>query len=296
MESVGAGFRNGIDYRAAELTVLGVEAIGDEAEFFDGVEVGNQARTEVAAFADVAAVDEEGIRGFTLAVHRDVAGVREIPGDRTILLNRGRCARGDACLQAQEIDKAAAVQRKGEHLLRIDDVAELRAFCLDLNSVGGDFDFVGDAADFQRDVVVELVVDLNGDVIHDGGAEAGRRHSKLVGSGREGEDAECAICGGYRFLAGIRGDVGDQDVGADDGTLRPIVDCSLNRAGNVGAHNGRTNERCQQQKYTPRQKHKTTYHPTPSLGLRSPNPLQALARASIWIEQFRICSNSALRS
>ena len=104
VETVGAGLRDGVDDRAAELAVFGVEAVGDQAEF-SSIEsrLGTKPAPRLRPFTNVAAVYQESVGGVALAVDRDVAGVREKARDRTILLNRRCRAGGHAfCLQAEE--------------------------------------------------------------------------------------------------------------------------------------------------------------------------------------------------
>jgi hypothetical protein len=137
----------------AEFSVLGVEAVGDQAKFLDGVQVRNQASTEVAALAYVPAVHEEGVGGFALAVHGDISRVQNT-GYRAVLLDGLGAAGRDTGLQAEEIDITATVQGQGQHFLGIDDVAELRVLGLHLNGVGDDLHFVGHTSDFERHVVL----------------------------------------------------------------------------------------------------------------------------------------------
>src|SRR5258708_32749456 len=72
---VGAGLGDGIHYRAPEFSVFGVNTVGDQPKFLDGIQVGNQSGTHVAAFADVAAVHQEGVRRLALAIDRDIARI-----------------------------------------------------------------------------------------------------------------------------------------------------------------------------------------------------------------------------
>ena len=74
-----------------------------------------------------------------------------------------------------------------------DHVPRLGAFGLHLHGVGDDFHFVGDAADLQRDVEGELVIDRDDDSGFFERTEAAGGHIELVGPGSEGEDAEGAV-------------------------------------------------------------------------------------------------------
>src|SRR5262249_12218043 len=124
---------------AAELSVFGIEAVGNQPEFLDRVEVGNHASAEVAALADVAAVHQERVGGLTLTVNGDVAGV-QVSGNRTILLDRLGRGRSHAGLQSKQVDIAAAIEREGEHLLGVDYVAELSIFGFHADGIGGNVD------------------------------------------------------------------------------------------------------------------------------------------------------------
>ncbi len=66
---------------AAELAVLGVKTVGEDAEFGDGVEIGDDSGAVVNVFFDVTAVDDEANGKFALAVDGDGAGV-EVAGGR----------------------------------------------------------------------------------------------------------------------------------------------------------------------------------------------------------------------
>ena len=100
METVGSGLGDGVHDATAELAIFRVEAVGDEAEFLDGIDVGNKAGAVVAAFAYIAAIDEEGVGGFAAAVDADVTGGKDA-GDGAVLLDGAGGGRGDACLEAE---------------------------------------------------------------------------------------------------------------------------------------------------------------------------------------------------
>ena len=93
------------------------------AEFRDGIEIRHQARAQVPTLTHIAAVYEKRIGRLALAVHRNIAGVEQIPGDGSVLLNRSRSKGHDTCLQTQQADIAAAVQRQREDLPRLDHLA-----------------------------------------------------------------------------------------------------------------------------------------------------------------------------
>ena len=61
VNAVGAGLGDRVHHRTAEFSVFGIKAVGDQPEFFDGVEVGDQPGAQVASLADIAAIHQEGI-------------------------------------------------------------------------------------------------------------------------------------------------------------------------------------------------------------------------------------------
>ena len=73
MKTVGAGLGYRIHDRATEFSVFGIKAIGDEPEFFDGIQVRNQSSAQVAAFADVRPIYQKCVGSFTLAIYGDIA-------------------------------------------------------------------------------------------------------------------------------------------------------------------------------------------------------------------------------
>ena len=93
MHAVRTRFRDRIHHAAAEPPVLGVEAICDQPEFSNRIEVGNKTCAQVSSFADVTAIHQKCIRSFALAIHRNVAG-RKISRYRPILLHRPRKSPG----------------------------------------------------------------------------------------------------------------------------------------------------------------------------------------------------------
>jgi hypothetical protein len=91
-------FGYNIDLSAAELAVFGVEVVGENAEFVDGIEVGNNRRAHVDVFFNIASVDQKAVGEFALAVNRDRARI-QISGGRErgrahILHRAGRDRRG----------------------------------------------------------------------------------------------------------------------------------------------------------------------------------------------------------
>src|ERR1700730_3826386 len=86
VKTVGAGLSDSVHDCAAELAIFGIEAIGNQPEFRNRVEVGNETRAQVAAFADIASVHQKGVCRFALAVDGDIAGA-QVSGTGAILLD-----------------------------------------------------------------------------------------------------------------------------------------------------------------------------------------------------------------
>ncbi len=153
MEGIGPGLGYHFDLASAELAVLGIKATGENSEFGDRIQVGNDGRAHVDVFLDVASVQHKAIGEFALAVDRDGAGV-QIAGRRKCarahVLDRigsdGR-DRNDAGLKREQVRKAAAIERHGCHLFGRDDFAHLRISGVDMGGQFGDGDRFSPLAD-----------------------------------------------------------------------------------------------------------------------------------------------------
>ena len=118
MKAVGAGLSNRVHYRAAEFSIFGVKAIGDQPEFFHGIKIGHQPGPQIASLAHVAAVHQERVGGLPLAIYGKVAHVcRVSPPNRPVLLHGAGRHRHHSRLQAEKIQVAASIQRQGQHFL-----------------------------------------------------------------------------------------------------------------------------------------------------------------------------------
>ena len=239
MKAVGAGFGYGVYDGAAEFPIFGVKAVGYEAKFLDRVQIRHQASAQVASLTDVAAIHQESVGGLTLPVHGNIAGV-QTAGYRTVLLDGFGGAGRNARLQAQQIDEAAAIQREGEHLLRVDNVAKLRVFRLYLHGIGFHLDhFLLRGADLESCVDLQLVIDLHNDVCLFKRPEASGGNRESVVADREREHAVRSVRGGDGFLLEISLHVGRRDARTGDGRLGLVANHALNRTGDIGAQNGR---------------------------------------------------------
>ena len=94
----------------------------------------------------------------------------------------------NAGLQAEKIDVAAPVQRKSEHLLGIDDVAELRAFGLYLHGVGFNADGFCRRTQSHGHIDVQLVVHFHFDVGFGKWTESSGRDGERVSARRQSQD------------------------------------------------------------------------------------------------------------
>ena len=75
MKPVGARLRDGVHHGAAELSVFGVEAVGDKAEFLNGIQIRNEPGAQVAALADVTSIHKKCVCGLPLTVYGDIASI-----------------------------------------------------------------------------------------------------------------------------------------------------------------------------------------------------------------------------
>ena len=74
--------------------------------------------------------------------------------------------------ELRKLQEVAAVQRQRENLLCVDHGAQGCVVALDQRRLAGDLDGLRDLADFERDVEPCILVDLQGDRLELGAAEA----------------------------------------------------------------------------------------------------------------------------
>ena len=171
MKCVASGFADDSDDAAVVVAVLGIEVVGEDAEFFDRIEVGNDGGATVHVLLHVDSIDHEAVGGFALAVDGEVAGVSVAGGIDTAGdagHDDGARQKGgdgsDAGLDREQIGVAAAVQRKRRHLRGGDDLAEMGRRGFDL------------CAGVAVTVTVSSVqADLEGDIHADCGVGIDRR-------------------------------------------------------------------------------------------------------------------------
>src|SRR5215472_6672060 len=73
VEAVGTGFGDDVDLPAAEVSVLGIVVVCQDAKFRDGVKVGNRSRPTVAALLDGCSIQKKAVISFALTVHGQCA-------------------------------------------------------------------------------------------------------------------------------------------------------------------------------------------------------------------------------
>src|SRR5580700_9876485 len=264
VKSVGARLSNGIDDRAAEFPIFRVEAVGDQAEFLNGVQVGYQTCPEVTPLADVSTVYQESVRRFSLAVHGDVAGAQNARYRTGISVGgteRAGAPRRNARLQAQKVDVAAAIQRQRQHFLRVDYIAKLRVFRLYLHGIGFHLDhFLLNGADLQSYIDLQLIIHLHDDAGLDEIPESACGNRQLIIAGGHREDSIGTVRTRGLLVFQIRFHIGDGESGASDRALRMIAHDTLNRSGYVGAHSARTKKYCEHEKKSGWQRPKAISH------------------------------------
>src|ERR1700733_9024688 len=146
MKLIATRFGDYVDLAAAEFAIFGVEIIGEDAKFGDGIEVRNDGCSEIDVLFDVTSVDHEAIREFALAIDRNCAGVQRAGGREragTHVLHSVGSERGGgdhAWLQRKQVRVTAAVQWNSSHFSAGDHFAHLGAGSVDvdLSGVNGD--------------------------------------------------------------------------------------------------------------------------------------------------------------
>ncbi len=245
VEAVAAGFGDDADLAAAELTDLGVEVAGDDAELGDGVEIGNDGGSGVYVFFGIAAVDGEVVGKFALAVDGDGAGVEGSGGIEdggSDVLNGGvgdGCAGGDACLQGQEIGEAASVEGNGGHLAAGDDLAELGTRGLDVEGVVCDAHGLVYATNGEGYVEAEGGIGIQNDGFALVAAEAGGLDFELIAA--DGQDGQSVRAFGVG--ASLVGDAGGGFADCDGGVGDYVTGGIFYRACDAAADESR-DERC----------------------------------------------------
>ncbi len=228
-QHVGAALQRQVHRAGAGVADLRVVGRGLDLEFLDGV--GRRLDADAGPGHDVAgAVDGE------VAVDRPADGeaaqvvVVHRPLQRVGALERGA---GDEAGQA--VGGAVSERNLGDQLA-VDHLAHGRGAGLEHRPIGDDADFLGDAAGFERHVVLHLVADADLDVVVDAGAEAVQDGGHPVGAGQEVERGVASLVGGRGRRRGVRVDVDDRHRDAGQHRAGRVGDAAGNRpAGVLGA-------------------------------------------------------------
>ena len=136
MPIAGTGFGRDQHLAAAEVTVLGVERVGQNSQLLNGIQIGDYRGAHVEVLLRRAAVDIKPVAGLALPVDGQVAGI-EIAGRRRAgaaghddgvgLLRAGG---NHARLERQHVGVAAAGNRHGSSRGRGDRFSHLHLGCI----------------------------------------------------------------------------------------------------------------------------------------------------------------------
>src|SRR4029077_6855216 len=224
--TVAARLGDGVHDRATEFSVLGIEAVSNQPEFLNRVQIGNHASAQVATLADVPAIYKKRVGRFALTVDGNVARI-QTSGNRAILLNGFGRGRRHASLQPEQIDVAAPVERQGEHLLGIDHVAELGIFCVYAHGICGSADFLRYRAHIESNVEFELVVHLKNDIVSSKGPESRSGCVDPVVPGGQSKKAVRTIRAGNSLQLEVGVGVGYGDANRGNRALSTVADDAL---------------------------------------------------------------------
>ena len=84
MKLIGSRFSDDTDLAAAEVSIFGVEIVGDDAKFGDGVEIQNNGRSVVDTFLGVCSIHHETVRTHPAPIYR-LSSVGLIAGYRRLV-------------------------------------------------------------------------------------------------------------------------------------------------------------------------------------------------------------------
>src|SRR5580692_1628218 len=137
METIGSGLGNYVDLAATVIAIFGIEVVGQDTEFRDGIEVRDYRSAAEARLLNRGSIQHESVIGFPHAVYRKPSRIQvarhqrhhysgRVEGTGQSTRHSGR-TRHNARLQSQQIRVAAADQRHIGHFLTANDLAQLRA-------------------------------------------------------------------------------------------------------------------------------------------------------------------------
>ena len=76
MEFVVSRFGNDVDNPTGVIAILRIRAVGEDAKFRDGIEIGNDGGTHARNFLSSPSVHHEPVGPFSHSAHREVSGVQ----------------------------------------------------------------------------------------------------------------------------------------------------------------------------------------------------------------------------
>ena len=150
MEGVRARFRNHGDQSAGVVPILGIDAVGENSELGNGIEIRDDGRAVVHVFFHIAAIYHKPVRAFLLSAHRKVAGIQIARGTERLEFP-GRLG-DNSGLQRQQVRVTAPVQRYRVDLGTADDFTHLGAGSVDMHRRGRDVDCLCGGAQFHGDI------------------------------------------------------------------------------------------------------------------------------------------------
>ena len=131
---VGAALGNHVDDGAGGMSVFRVKGIGQQSEFLNGIENGNDGSAIIDNFLGRGPIDHKLVSRLLHAVDREIPYVAQaVRGFGKIELALPRTNGHHAGLQAEQIDVTSSIEGQGGDLGVLDDVANLIARRLYLN-------------------------------------------------------------------------------------------------------------------------------------------------------------------
>ncbi len=140
----------------------------------------------------------------------------------------------DAGLQQGEVGVVPAVQRELAHGLFADQETEFRVGGIDHGGAFDDGHLLFERPDFEGDVDVDRVADVEVDPLAQERPEAGLFNSELIVGGREVAERECAGGGGLGSACETCRGLEGGHAGAGDGGAGGVVDGAREARGSLG--------------------------------------------------------------
>jgi len=169
VKRVRAAFRHHGHDAAGIVPIFGVEVVGQNAKFRDGVEIRNDAGAAVHFFLGIRSVDEETVGVFTLPANGLISWIqaagrsnRNGCSGHDDRIGRLRRHGHDARLKRQEVGKTSAVETNRSHHRPGDDIAHLRAFSFHMDTGVGDGNLIGLLAKLHGYIQLKLGSHVDG--------------------------------------------------------------------------------------------------------------------------------------